>query len=120
MPGEVGLDHRGGPLDVALEVGLRDQHAGRGDDQVHVPVGEHAVDERLVAFGLGGVVGNGPHLAGEFLARGGEPLLIAPGQDDLGVRRQAEGSQDGQADLAGAADQDDPGLIPRFVRKKIH
>jgi len=81
--------------------------------------GGHAVDERLVARGLQRIVGDGPHLAGELLARGGQPLLIAPGQDDLGGQRQAECSQDGPADLAGAAEQHDPGLIPASSGK-IH
>ncbi len=86
MPGEIGLDHLGGAADVALQIRLRDQHAGRRYDQVQRSFGEDAVGERLMATDLSGIVMDGPHLVGQFLARRGEPLLVAPGQDDFGAR----------------------------------
>jgi len=37
-----------------------------------------------------------------------EPLRVAPGQDHLGARLKPQGGQDRQADLARAAEQQDP------------
>ena len=42
------------------------------------------------------------------MGRGGEPVLVAPGQDHLGAGREIEGGQDGQADLTRAAEKEDP------------
>ena len=44
-----------------------------------------------MASGILRVVRDGPHRPGQFLARRDEPLLIASGQDDLGIGRQSEG-----------------------------
>ena len=73
-----------------------------------------------MAAGVHGVIGHRLHLGWQFLARRGQPLLVASGQDDLGVVRQGERSEDGQADLAGAAEKEDPGRGTRPVRENFH
>src|ERR1044071_2359668 len=59
------------------------------------------------------------HLVGQLLARRGQPLLVPAGQDDLGLRGRGERAEDGQADLAGAAEKEDPGREPGPVGKNF-
>src|SRR6185312_9471532 len=78
------------------------------------------VRERLVAVRPGGVVDLRPHLVGQLLTRRGQPLLVPAGQDDPGLRGRGERAEDGQADLAGAAEKEDPGRGTRPVRENFH
>jgi hypothetical protein len=105
VPGQIGLDHRRGQPHVPLGLLLRDQNAGRGDDQVRHPAGADLLHERLVGPGLRGVIAGDRDRAGERLPRRLEPLRVPAGQDDLRAGVQVERRQDREADLARPAEQ---------------
>ncbi len=105
VPGEVGLDHGRGEPHVPLSLLLRDQDAGRGDDQVGHSPGADLLGERLVGPGLHRVIAGDRHRAGQRLPRRLKPLRVPAGQDDLRVGPEAQRGEDRQADLACTTEQ---------------
>jgi hypothetical protein len=105
VAGEVGLDHGRGQPHVPLGLLLRDQHAGRGDDQVGHSPGTDLLRERLVAPGIHRVIAGHRDRAVNQLPRRLKPLGVPAGQDDLRVGAEAQRGKDRQADLARTAEQ---------------
>lgn len=112
VAGQVGLDQPPGGDRVGVQLRLRGEQSGGGDHQVDRPGGEQVVHQALVGVERGGVVGHGADPVRQGGAQLGHPLLVAPGQDHLAAGRRVKRLEDLVADLAGAAQQQDPARRP--------
>ena len=108
VAGEVGADQRGSAAGVLVQLRLRDQHPGRGDDQIHRAIAERRADEGLMGRELQCVVAEHLHLVRQRPRGPGQRGRVAPGQQHLGFNGRRQGGQDGQPDLAGPAEQQHP------------